>query len=106
MHLAGHTHLHRVAKTAPVGGHAYWELETSALADFPHQMRVIEVWDEDNGYLTIRGTALDYQIEGDPIAADGRARSVVDLTSGWTGDGSGTLDGRKAIPEFYEADVT
>ncbi len=38
--------------------------------------------------------AMDYRIEGDPIAADGRARSVVDLTSGWTGDGSGTLDGR------------
>jgi calcineurin-like phosphoesterase family protein len=94
LHLAGHTHLHRVTKTAPVGGHAYWELETSALADFPHQMRVIEVWDEDNGYLTIRGTALDYQIEGDPIAADGRSRSVVDFTSGWVGDGSGTLDGR------------
>jgi len=90
----GHTHVHRVTKTAPPGGHAYWELETSALADFPHQMRVIEVWDEDNGYLTIRGTALDYQVEGDPIAADGRSRSVVDLTSGWINDGSGAPDQR------------
>ena len=94
LHLAGHTHVHRVTKTAPPGGHAYWELETSAIADFPHQMRVIEVWDEDNGYLTIRGTALDYQVEGDPVAADGRSRSVVDLTSGWLGDGSGEPAGR------------
>lgn len=91
LHLAGHTHVHRVTKTAPPGGHAYWELETSALADFPHQMRMIEVWDEDNGYLTIRGTALDYQVEGDPVAADGRSRSVVDFTSGWISDGSGEL---------------
>ncbi len=57
---------------------------------FPHQMRMIEVWDEDNGYLTIRGTALDYQVEGDPVAADGRSRSVVDFTSGWISDGSGS----------------
>jgi 3',5'-cyclic AMP phosphodiesterase CpdA len=94
MHLAGHTHLHRVTKTAPVGGHAYWELETSALADFPHQMRMIEIWDEDDGYLTIRGTALDYQVDGDPVAADGRKRSVVDYTSGWVGDGTGAVGDR------------
>jgi hypothetical protein len=89
LHLAGHTHVHRVLKTAPPGGHAYWELETSALADYPHQMRVMEVWDEDNGYIAIRGLALDYVVDGDPVAADGRRRSIVDLTSGYGDDGSG-----------------
>ncbi len=89
MHLAGHTHIHRVTKVEPVGGHAYWELETSALADYPHQMRVIEVWDQDNGYVTIRGIGLDYVDEGDPIAKDGRMRAIVDLTSGYGPDGSG-----------------
>lgn len=91
LHLAGHTHTHRVTRTAPPGGHAYWELETSALADYPHQMRVMEVWDEDNGFLAIRGLALDYVVEGDPIAEDGRRRSIVDYTSGFARGGSGEL---------------
>jgi 3',5'-cyclic AMP phosphodiesterase CpdA len=94
LHLAGHTHVHRVLKTAPPGGHAYWELETSALADYPSQMRVMEVWDEDNGYLTIRGIALDYVADNDPIAEDGRRRSVVDYTSGFERDGSGAPEWR------------
>jgi 3',5'-cyclic AMP phosphodiesterase CpdA len=89
MHLAGHTHVHEVRKIEPPGGHAYWELKTAALADFPHQMRVIEIYDQDNGYLSIRGIALDYSTEGDPIAEEGRLRGVVDFTSGWVPDGRG-----------------
>jgi hypothetical protein len=86
LHLAGHTHVHRVSKNAPPGGHAYWELETSALADYPSQMRVMEVWDQDNGFVAIRGIALDYGTDNDPIAEDGRRRSIVDLTSGFEED--------------------
>jgi hypothetical protein len=89
LHLAGHTHVHRVTRTAPRGGHAYWELETSTLADYPHQVRVIEIWDEDNGSATIRGVALDYAVDADPIAEDGRRRSTVDVTSGFGRDGRG-----------------
>lgn len=88
LHLAGHTHVHRAWKTTPPGGHAYWELETSALADYPSQMRVMEVWDQDNGFVSIRGLALDYETDNDPIAEDGRRRSIVDLTSGFEQDRS------------------
>lgn len=94
MHLAGHTHVHEQRKIEPPGGHAYWELKTAALADFPHQMRVIEIYDQDNGYLSIRGVALDYSTEGDPIAADGRQRGVIDFTSGWVPDGRGEKSAR------------
>jgi hypothetical protein len=52
-------------------------------------MRVIEIYDQDNGYLSIRGIALDYSTEGDPIAEEGRLRGVVDFTSGWVPDGRG-----------------
>ncbi|WP_104987551.1 metallophosphoesterase [Sorangium cellulosum] len=89
LHLGGHTHVHRWTRVEPSGGHAYWELETSALADYPHQIRVIEIWDDDNGFVSIRGTALDYAVDGDPVAEDGRRRGVVDLTSGFGKDGSG-----------------
>lgn len=89
LHLAGHTHVHRVTRVSPAGGHAYWELETSALADYPHQVRVIEIWDEDDGSVAIRGAALDYAVDDDPIAAEGRRRAVVDVTSGFGDDGRG-----------------
>ncbi len=89
LHLAGHTHVHRVTHVTPSGGHAYWELETSALSDYPHQVRVIEIWDEDNGFAAIRGVALDYAVDDDPVAAEGRRRAVVDVTSGFGRDGSG-----------------
>lgn len=89
LHLAGHTHVHRVTPVTPSGGHAYWEVETSALSDYPHQVRVIEIWDEDNGFAAIRGVALDYAVDDDPVAAEGRRRAVVDVTSGFGRDGSG-----------------
>lgn len=94
MHLAGHTHHHRAVTVEPIIGAPYWEVETSALADFPHQMRLIELWDLDNGFLGIRMVAFDYQTEGDPVAEDGRMRGIMDFTSGWEGDGRGTLQDR------------
>lgn len=89
LQLAGHTHEHRYFLSEPKGGHAYYELETASLADFPHQMNVVEVWDQDNGQITVRAVPLDYSVEGDPVAAAGRTLGVIDLTSGWGQDGRG-----------------
>lgn len=94
LHLAGHTHVHRLTKVEPSGGHPYWELETSALSDYPHQVRVLEIWDEDNGFVAIRGIALDYAVDDDPVAEDGRRRAVVDFTSGFGHDGRGAPEWR------------
>lgn len=100
MHLAGHTHIHRVTSVAPpMGAGEYWEVETSALADYPHQLRVIEIWDLDNGFLSIRSVVLDYQTENDPIAEDGRKRAITDFTSGWANDASGSAAERNV--ELY-----
>ena len=89
MHLAGHTHKHHVGSVQPTSGNPYWEMETSALVDFPDQMRVIEIWDLDNGHYGIKAIAVDYSVEGDPLGAEGRKRGITDFTSGWAGDGSG-----------------
>jgi hypothetical protein len=94
MHLAGHSHVHRVTLREPPGGHPYWEVLSSALADHPHQLRLVEIWDQDNGALSIRLVGLDYAVEGDPVAAEGRALGVLDLTSGWVGEASGTFTDR------------
>jgi hypothetical protein len=96
MHLAGHTHVHRFAKATTTGGNPYWEVETSALADWPHQVRVFEIWDQGGGAMTIRGIPVDFAVDDDPIAEEGRTLGVVDLTSGWGGDGSGA-EGQRAI---------
>lgn len=102
MHLAGHSHIHRVNVISPATGQPYWEVQSSALADFPSQMRLVEVRDLDNGYYGLRLTALDYQTEGDPIAEEGRQLSIIDVTSGWEPDEhSGAVTDRNV--ELYVA---
>jgi uncharacterized repeat protein (TIGR01451 family) len=40
--------------------HLWWEINTSAVADWPHQHRLIEVMDNRDGTLSIFGTVLDH----------------------------------------------
>jgi hypothetical protein len=93
-HLCGHSHIHRVLPIAPTGGYEYWEIITSALADHPHQMRIVEVRDEDNGFVTLTATALDFSVEDDVLGAEGRERGITDLTSAWNLPGEGLLEDR------------
>lgn len=93
-HLCGHSHEHRAAFVEPVGGTGYWEVITAAIADWPNQMRVLEVHDQDNGWLTITGIALDFATDADDLAADGRELAMLDFTSGWVVDGAGLPEDR------------
>lgn len=93
-HLCGHSHEHRVTAIEPVGGHAYWEVITSAIADYPHQMRIFELEDQDNGYITLSSVALDVALDDDTLAAEGRLRSITELTSGWLISGEGMPEDR------------
>lgn len=86
--MVGHSHENRVKWIAPTSGHAYWEVMTSALADFPHQLRIVEVFDQDNGWLMLRTTNVDFSVMGDPVALEGRTLGTLDFVAGWTG-GSG-----------------
>ena len=89
LHLAAHSHRMSVYAMQPMGGHAYWEMASPSLTDFPAQMRLIEIWDQDNDFLTIKSIAFDYVVDGDPIADAGRTLGVIDYTSFWEGDGRG-----------------
>ena len=93
-HLCGHSHVHRVLPIAPPGGYDYWEIITSAIADHPHQMRVIEIRDEDNGFVTLTATAFDFSIEDDTLGEEGRQRGITDTTSGWNFTGEGLVEDR------------
>jgi 3',5'-cyclic AMP phosphodiesterase CpdA len=94
MLLAGHSHVHLARPVTPPGGSPYWEVKTPALVDPPHQLRLIEIHDQDNGYLTITAIAFDFSTDGDDLAADGRDRAIVDLTSAWIQSGAGDLEDR------------
>jgi 3',5'-cyclic AMP phosphodiesterase CpdA len=92
--LVGHLHVHRVTYVTPSSGHAFWEVMTGALADYPHEFRLIEIWDDDNGWIRMRATLTNYQTDGNPVAATGRVLAMTDYTSGWSLDGHGTLADR------------
>ena len=87
--FVGHTHLHQV-RALDTGSHGVWEIMTSAIADYPNQFRIIEIFDEDNGYFSIEATAVDYSFDGDAVAKGGREKAVIDYVSGWISGGVGT----------------
>lgn len=89
-HLCGHSHEHLAEFVEPMGARGYWEVVTAAIADWPHQMRIVEVHDQDNGWLTITGIALDVATDEDQLATDARGLGILDFTSGWVFDGAGT----------------
>ena len=93
--MVGHSHQNRVRPITPTGGHGWWEVMSSAIADFPHEFRIVEIYDQDNGWLMMRATPVDFSIDGDAVAKEGRRRGTIDLTSGWLpNDGTGALEDR------------
>ena len=94
--MVGHTHANRVRPILIPGGagRGYWEVMTAAIADFPHEFRMVEIFDQDNGWLMLRGTCVDYAADGDDVAAEGRKRGTVDVESGWISTGTGSTEDR------------
>ena len=93
-HFAAHSHVHRVRAITPSTGHAYWQVHTSALIDYPYQMRRVAVTDEDNGFVSITGVAVNFSVEGDEMANEGRVHALIDHTSGWGEGGYGEVTDR------------
>jgi 3',5'-cyclic AMP phosphodiesterase CpdA len=59
-YVSGHTHENKVLPFDKQGGDVWWEINTSAVADYPQQHRLIEVMDNRDGTLSIFGTLLDH----------------------------------------------
>ena len=69
--VAGHSHVNDVTPFAsPSGQGGFWSIRTSALADWPKQNRLIEVFDNHDGSLSIFGTVIDHAA-GVEAPADG-----------------------------------
>ncbi|WP_394822834.1 metallophosphoesterase [Pendulispora albinea] len=95
-HFAAHSHVHRVRPVSSIvpGTSAYWEITTSAIADYPHEFRTVEIADEGNDYLSITSVAADFSTEDDPVALTGRKLGILDYTSHGVGSGQGTAKDR------------
>jgi metallophosphoesterase (TIGR03767 family) len=59
-YVAGHTHSHHVEAFPRQGGGGFWGIETSSEVDWPIQSRLLEVFDNHDGTLSIFGTLLDH----------------------------------------------
>lgn len=94
--LVGHSHRHAV-RLLRAGAHAFWEITTAALIDYPNQFRLVELFDEDNGWLSLRATAVDVATDDDPVGEQARRRAQIDFSAGWQADGRGDADQRNVI---------
>ena len=82
--LVGHEHKHRVRaiRGADAEHPGYWEIETGAVADWPAQVRAMEVVDNGNGTLSILGTLIDYAAQS-CMERRYRRLALMDFQSGW-----------------------
>ncbi len=82
--MVGHNHAHDVNQIQPTTGAPWWEVMTASIADFPHQFRLIEIWDGDNGWLMLRATVVDLDMDGDAFGTEARKLGIIDYTTGWS----------------------
>lgn len=87
--LVGHSHDNRIRPIAGAdAAHpGYWEIMTSALADWPTQSRLIEVVDNGNGTLSIFTTTVDHD-EGSCMERRFRRLALMDYLSAWSDEAS------------------
>ena len=58
--VAGHSHVNDVTPYPNPAGGGFWMIRTAAEADWPQQSRLIELFDNRDGTLSIFGTILDH----------------------------------------------
>lgn len=87
--ITGHTHRNIVSWVGPDATQGFWEVQTSSLVEFPNWMRIIEINDEDNGYLSAQLVGLEFATDDDPVAEQGRKLAILDYVSDWGTDGTG-----------------
>jgi 3',5'-cyclic AMP phosphodiesterase CpdA len=97
--VVGHTHANRIEWIAGGAGGArgFWEIMTSAIADWPQQVRVFEVYEESATLIRLRVTAVDLDFTTGATATAamrGRTFCAMDWSTGWGGGFTGAIDDR------------
>lgn len=85
--LVGHSHDNRVRAISGADAEhpGYYELMTSAIADWPAQVRIVELVDNGNGTLSMFATLVDFD-EDSCLERRFRRLSAMDYVSGWSGE--------------------
>ena len=82
--VAGHSHVNDVTPfPAPDGKSGFWSIRTSALADWPKQNRLIEIFDNRDGNLSLFGTVIDHaaRVQAPADGTDAADMTTDDLAS-------------------------
>lgn len=59
--VAGHSHVNRVeAYPNPSGTGGFWQVRVAAEADWPQQARLLQLFDNEDGTLSLFGTIIDH----------------------------------------------
>ncbi|MDX6601562.1 MAG: hypothetical protein QOF13_764 [Solirubrobacterales bacterium] len=76
--VSGHSHDNIVNPFPASGGSGFWSIRVAAEADWPQQGRLLEVFDNHDGTLSIFGTIVDH-VGQSKAPAPGTAASGMDL---------------------------
>ena len=81
--VAGHSHVNAVEPHANPAGGGFWSIRVAAEADWPQQTRLLEVFDNEDGTLSIFGTIIDHASDATApgSGADVSAMDEADLAS-------------------------
>jgi metallophosphoesterase (TIGR03767 family) len=58
--VAGHSHVNDVAAYPDDSGHGFWSIRVAAEADWPQQARLLQIFDNRDGTLSLFGTIVDH----------------------------------------------
>jgi len=58
--VAGHSHVNDVTPYPSGDGHGFWSIRVAAEADWPQQARLLQLFDNRDGTLSIFGTIVDH----------------------------------------------
>lgn len=94
LHSAGHTHQNKIwPRENKDLGTAYWEVNTAAIVDVPHQSRTIEIADNKDGTISVFAVVFDALAGpnvrlmdwagGDPTSEKALAGAEFDINEDW-----------------------
>jgi 3',5'-cyclic AMP phosphodiesterase CpdA len=118
-YVPGHTHENRVIAYPKKTSDIFWEINTSAVIDHPQQSRLIEVFDNRDGTLSIFGTILDHAspatpppggtagsgFDGPQLASVGRSFAFNDPQSGQAATESGDTPPPTGLPRDQNVEL-